>query len=120
MNIETYENGVLIEVQEIDNFPIPPNWTGAKIGFLSDAGYQRITSQTTQILAVTRLESAVLDYASGMHPTYNLFKSFWDGVIAGLAIAPTSGEVNAWKAIATNTYMQFTFAENGTMILLEE
>ncbi|WP_445634596.1 hypothetical protein NSTC745_06418 [Nostoc sp. DSM 114161] len=117
MKIQTFENGVVVGETEVDDF-IAPNWSAAKIAFLSDAGYQRITLQTTKILAVTRLETAVVDYAGGMEPTYPLFKNFWDAIIAGLAIPPTIQEINNWKAIATNTNMKFTFAADGTMILL--
>ncbi|MBW4677128.1 MAG: hypothetical protein KME52_24925 [Desmonostoc geniculatum HA4340-LM1] len=120
MKIQTFQNGILVEEREVEDFPVFPSWTGAKAGFFSNTGYQRITSQTLNILAVTRLENAVLDYAGGMEPTYPLFKAFWDAIIAGLAIAPTIEEINNWKAIATNAHMKFTFAADGTMILLEQ
>ncbi len=97
-----------------------PNWIEAKIGFLSDPGYQRVTLQTTAVLAVTRLETAVVDYTGGMQPTYSLFKAFWDAIVGGLSSPPTSQEIDNWNVITLQAHMKFSFAADGTMILLED
>jgi hypothetical protein len=94
-----------------------PDWNALKFAFLGNSGYQRITLQSTAILAVTRLENAVIDYVSGMRPTYSLIKFFWDAIIGGILSSPTVSEVASWNAIALNTHMKFSFDADGKMIL---
>lgn len=116
MNIETYLNGILIGTTQISE-PQIENWQGIKIGFLANTGYQRITTQTTNVLAVTRLETAVIDYVGGMEPTYSLFKLFWDSIIDGLIVKPTVLEIASWNTLCTLNFMKFNFGVDGKIII---
>lgn len=96
-----------------------PDWNALKFAFLTNTGYQRITLQTTAVIAVTRLETAVVDYIGGVQPTYSLFKTFWDAIINGLAIKPSQLEIDSWNAITAATNMKFYFSSNGELVTTE-
>ncbi|PHJ69222.1 hypothetical protein VF14_03600 [Nostoc linckia z18] len=95
-----------------------PDWMALKNQFFPNLGYQRITLQTSAAIMVGRLETAVVDYAGGVEPNYPRFIAFWNAIIAGLAIAPNTEEIESWNAIAIATGMKFRFNPAGLMVLI--
>ncbi|ABA24666.1 hypothetical protein Ava_D0001 [Trichormus variabilis ATCC 29413] len=102
--------------------PPPPDWGAFNREMLLNTGYNRISAQTINQRAVTRLETLLspTGYMGGLSASdYPILKALWDEATTGLPLLgkPTATEIASWNAIALQNNMPFSFDTNGKLVL---
>lgn len=122
MRIETYKDGQLIEVREIEEAFLPPDFSMFSTSVLLSSPYIKLMEavkgqevRSTIELLTVRLELKKLVLESDL----SLYKMVWDQIIdlAGIAIF-TPGDREDLNTKAEAARMPFRFGEDFKLILL--
>lgn len=96
-----------------------PNWDAFFVAAIASPAYARIALQSSLMKqrTVTRLEILL-----GKRPTsptqYQLLKKLWDDAVNGAVPALTAAEVAELNQVASQNFMPFSIAADGTMRLI--
>lgn len=124
MKIQTFENGVLIEEREIEDFPITPNILGFNTQMLFNKSYVKLIDNASDKDAKARLE--LLSLRLELKPEITIedlqiFKLIWDSLTASVFDGILLEEDNqAYNQIAESNNMPFRFRADFKMEILQQ
>lgn len=122
MNLETFEDGILIETTEIEDFIIPPNFSNFITQILFSTSYLKLVAACQNQEAIRRLELLAVRLELKPEITrgdLEIFKIIWDTVINSTNIETLLKEDNDdFNNKAESNYIPFRFAEDFKLIIL--
>jgi len=91
-----------------------PDYSNFSLRFMSNRAYDTVVQKTANQRSVTRMEALAIARSEN----FPLVKFFWDEIVAGLTIPPSSLAIDGWNAIASECFMPFEFDKSARMVLL--
>ena len=121
MKIETFEDGILIETVEIEDFNFPPNFYNFNTEMLFSPSYIKLITSASNQDAKSRLEllSVRLELKREVViQDLTIFKIIWDAVIDSIPegiLLPEDKE--DFNVKAENNYIPFRFGDDFKLII---
>lgn len=120
-NIETYQNGELVEVRSIE-IPIqtPPNIPDFINAMMRDAKYNQLVFSLGNPVLVSRLEIGIsrLSLKEITLEDLQTIKEVWDTIISLSQLSDfTQNDLDVWNQIAVSNNIPFCFGNDFKMIL---
>ncbi|OUL36352.1 hypothetical protein BV372_08005 [Nostoc sp. T09] len=121
--LETYHNGQLVEVTEVESIPLP-NISQFNTQMMLADSYSRLIANTVNQQWKTRLEIAAVRLELKPEITQadlETFKFIWDNVVDAVPSGIlTSVDGEEWNQISTSNNMPFYFGDDFKMIVRGE